>query len=147
MMRQLEKQVMLQHLDMHWKEHLGNMDHLRQSIHLRSYAQKNPKQEYKREAFELFSGLLDNLKHDVVTVLSKVKFRMPEEVEAMERQQQDASQMNMQHDSVSAMPQEQNSPTQRQAETFVREQPKVGRNEPCPCGSGKKFKQCHGKVS
>ena len=147
MMRQLEKQVMLQHLDMHWKEHLGNMDHLRQSIHLRSYAQKNPKQEYKREAFELFSGLLDNLKHDVVTVLSKVKFRMPEEVEAMERQQQDASQMNMQHDSASAMPQEQNSPTQRQAETFVREQPKVGRNEPCPCGSGKKFKQCHGKVS
>ena len=147
MMRQLEKQVMLQHLDMHWKEHLGNMDHLRQSIHLRSYAQKNPKQEYKREAFELFSGLLDNLKHDVVTVLSKVKFRMPEEVEAMERQQQDASQMSMQHDSASAMPQEQNSPTQRQAETFVREQPKVGRNEPCPCGSGKKFKQCHGKVS
>jgi len=147
MMRQLEKQVMLQHLDMHWKEHLGNMDHLRQSIHLRSYAQKNPKQEYKREAFELFSGLLDNLKHDVVTVLSKVKFRMPEEVEAMERQQQDASQMSMQHDSATAMPQEQSSPTQRQAETFVREQPKVGRNEPCPCGSGKKFKQCHGKVS
>ncbi|WP_345292915.1 preprotein translocase subunit SecA [Kangiella marina] len=147
MMRQLEKQVMLQHLDMHWKEHLGNMDHLRQSIHLRSYAQKNPKQEYKREAFELFSGLLDNLKHDVVTVLSKVKFRMPEEVEAMERQQRDSSQMNAQHDSASAMPAEQESETQRQAETFVREQPKVGRNEPCPCGSGKKFKHCHGKAS
>jgi preprotein translocase subunit SecA len=147
MMRQLEKQVMLQHLDMHWKEHLGNMDHLRQSIHLRSYAQKNPKQEYKREAFELFSGLLDNLKHDVVTVLSKVKFRMPEEVEAMERQPRDTSQMNTQHDSASAMPQDQESQTQRQAETFVREQPKVGRNEPCPCGSGKKFKHCHGKAS
>lgn len=147
MMRQLEKQVMLQHLDMHWKEHLGNMDHLRQSIHLRSYAQKNPKQEYKREAFELFSGLLDNLKHDVVTVLSKVKFRMPEEVEAMERQQRDASTMNTQHDSASAMPQDQASQTQRQAETFVREQPKVGRNDPCPCGSGKKFKHCHGKAS
>ncbi|WP_223669473.1 preprotein translocase subunit SecA [Kangiella shandongensis] len=147
MMRQLEKQVMLQHLDMHWKEHLGNMDHLRQSIHLRSYAQKNPKQEYKREAFELFSGLLDNLKHDVVTVLSKVKFRLPEEVEAMERPQQDASQMNMQHESASAMPADQESQTQRQAETFVREQPKVGRNEPCPCGSGKKFKHCHGKAS
>ncbi|GAA0200137.1 preprotein translocase subunit SecA [Kangiella japonica] len=147
MMRQLEKQVMLQHLDMHWKEHLGNMDHLRQSIHLRSYAQKNPKQEYKREAFELFSGLLDNLKHDVVTVLSKVKFRLPEEVEAMERPQQDASKMNAQHESASALPQEQQSQTQRQAETFVREQPKVGRNEPCPCGSGKKFKHCHGKAS
>ena len=147
MMRQLEKQVMLQHLDMHWKEHLANMDHLRQSIHLRSYAQKNPKQEYKREAFELFSGLLDNLKHDVVTVLSKVKFRMPEEVEAMERQPRDTSQMNTQHDSASAMPQDQASQTQRQAETFVREQPKVGRNEPCPCGSGKKFKHCHGKAS
>jgi preprotein translocase subunit SecA len=147
MMRQLEKQVMLQHLDMHWKEHLGNMDHLRQSIHLRSYAQKNPKQEYKREAFELFSGLLDNLKHDVVTVLSKVKFRLPEEVEAMERPQQDASKMNAQHDSASALPQDQQSDTQRQAETFVREQPKVGRNEPCPCGSGKKFKHCHGKAS
>lgn len=156
MMRQVEKQVMLQHLDLHWKEHLGNMDHLRQSIHLRSYAQKNPKQEYKREAFELFSGLLDNLKQDVVTVLSKVKFRAPEEVEAMERQQRDASKMNMQHDSASAMPEQagggqgqeqQGSQTQRQAETFVREQPKVGRNEPCPCGSGKKFKQCHGKVT
>ncbi|RDX36267.1 preprotein translocase subunit SecA [Kangiella sp. HD9-110m-PIT-SAG07] len=147
MMRQLEKQVMLQHLDMHWKEHLGNMDHLRQSIHLRSYAQKNPKQEYKREAFELFSGLLDNLKHDVITVLSKVKFRMPEEVEAMERQQQDVSKMNTQHDSASAMPADESTQTQKQAETFVREQPKVGRNEPCPCGSGKKFKQCHGKAS
>lgn len=147
MMRQLEKQVMLQHLDMHWKEHLGNMDHLRQSIHLRSYAQKNPKQEYKREAFELFSGLLDNLKHDVVTVLSKVKFRLPEEVEAMERPQQDTSKMNAQHDSASALPQDQQSQTQRQAETFVREQPKVGRNDPCPCGSGKKFKHCHGKAS
>ncbi|AOE50456.1 preprotein translocase subunit SecA [Kangiella sediminilitoris] len=147
MMRQVEKQAMLQHLDMHWKEHLGNMDHLRQSINLRSYAQKNPKQEYKREAFELFSSLLDNLKHDVVTVLSKVKFRLPEEVEAMERPKQDASQMNMQHESASAMPADQASHTQRQAETFVREQPKVGRNEPCPCGSGKKYKHCHGKAT
>ena len=143
-MRQLEKQVMLQHLDMHWKEHLANMDHLRQGIWMRSHAQKNPKQEYKREAFELFSSMLDNLKHDVVTVLSKVQFRMPEEVEAMENRQQDQSKMNLQHDSASAMPQ---SETAKMAETFVREQPKVGRNEPCPCGSGKKFKQCHGKIS
>ncbi|NVK21018.1 MAG: preprotein translocase subunit SecA [Kangiellaceae bacterium] len=145
MMRHLEKQVMLQHLDLHWKEHLANMDHLRQSINLRAYAQKNPKQEYKRESFELFSGMLDNLKHDVITVLSKIQFRMPEEVEAMEQRQVDQSRMNMQHDSASAMPQEQSA--SQQAETFVREQPKVGRNDPCPCGSGKKYKQCHGKIT
>ncbi len=142
LMRTLEKQVMLQHLDMHWKEHLANMDHLRQGIWMRGHAQKNPKQEYKREAFELFSVMLDRLKNDVVTVLSKVQFQAPEEVEAMEQQQQ--QNMDFQHESASAMPQETAS---QQAETFVREQPKVGRNEPCPCGSGKKFKQCHGRVT
>ncbi|WP_251357998.1 preprotein translocase subunit SecA [Kangiella sp. TOML190] len=144
LMRTLEKQVMLQHLDMHWKEHLANMDHLRQGIWMRSHAQKNPKQEYKREAFELFSYMLDRLKNDVVTVLSKVQFQMPEEVEAMERTSSQQN-MNFEHDSASAMPQEET--VAKQAETFVREQPKVGRNEPCPCGSGKKFKQCHGKVT
>ncbi len=144
LMRKLEKQVMLQELDRHWKEHLANMDHLRQGIWMRSHAQKNPKQEYKREAFDLFSGMLDNLKHDVVTLLAKVRFRMPEEeVEAMKRKEVNQAGMQAQHDSASALPQ---SETARQAETFVREQPKVGRNEPCPCGSGKKFKQCHGKI-
>lgn len=143
LMRTLEKQVMLQHLDMHWKEHLANMDHLRQGIWMRGHAQKNPKQEYKREAFELFSLMLDRLKNDVVTVLSKVQFQMPEEVQAMEQQKQ--QNMNFEHDSASAMPQEESAA--KQAETFVREQPKVGRNEPCPCGSGKKFKHCHGKVT
>lgn len=143
MMRQLEKQVMLQELDRHWKEHLANMDHLRQGIWMRSHAQKNPKQEYKREAFDLFSGMLDNLKEDVVTLLAKVRFQMPEEVEAMKRTEVNQAGMTAKHDSASALPQ---SETARQAETFVREQPKVGRNEPCPCGSGKKFKHCHGKV-
>lgn len=143
MMRQLEKQVMLQELDRHWKEHLANMDHLRQGIWMRSHAQKNPKQEYKREAFDLFSGMLDNLKEDVVTLLAKVRFQMPEEVEAMKRSEVNQAGMTAQHDSASALPQ---SETARQADTFVREQPKVGRNEPCPCGSGKKFKHCHGKV-
>lgn len=143
MMRQLEKQVMLQELDRHWKEHLANMDHLRQGIWMRSHAQKNPKQEYKREAFDLFSAMLDNLKEDVITLLAKVRFQMPEEVEAMKRSEVNQAGMTAQHDSASALPQ---SETARQAETFVREQPKVGRNEPCPCGSGKKFKHCHGKV-
>ncbi|WP_417446898.1 preprotein translocase subunit SecA [Kangiella sp.] len=143
MMRQLEKQVMLQELDRHWKEHLANMDHLRQGIWMRSHAQKNPKQEYKREAFDLFSGMLDNLKEDVITLLAKVRFQMPEEVEAMKRKEVNQAGMTAQHDSTSALPQ---SETARQADTFVREQPKVGRNEPCPCGSGKKFKHCHGKV-
>ncbi len=143
MMRQLEKQVMLQELDRHWKEHLANMDHLRQGIWMRSHAQKNPKQEYKREAFDLFSGMLDNLKEDVVTLLAKVRFQMPEEVEAMKRKEVNQAGMTAKHDSASALPQ---SETARQADTFVREQPKVGRNEPCPCGSGKKFKHCHGKV-
>ncbi|ACV26118.1 preprotein translocase subunit SecA [Kangiella koreensis] len=144
MMRQLEKQVMLQELDRHWKEHLANMDHLRQGIWMRSHAQKNPKQEYKREAFDLFSGMLDNLKEDVITLLAKVRFQMPEEVEAMKRNEVNQAGMTAQHDSTSALPQQ--SETARQADTFVREQPKVGRNEPCPCGSGKKFKHCHGKV-
>lgn len=143
MMRQLEKQVMLQELDRHWKEHLANMDHLRQGIWMRSHAQKNPKQEYKREAFDLFAGMLDNLKEDVITLLAKVRFQMPEEVEAMKRTEVNQAGMQAQHESASALPQ---SDTARQAETFVREQPKVGRNEPCPCGSGKKFKQCHGKI-
>ncbi|MRX27413.1 preprotein translocase subunit SecA [Kangiella sp. HZ709] len=144
LMRTLEKQVMLQHLDMHWKEHLANMDHLRQGIWMRGHAQKNPKQEYKREAFELFSVMLDRLKNDVVTVLSKVQFQMPEEVQAMEQQQKQQT-MNFEHESSSAMPEQETAA--KQAETFVREQPKVGRNEPCPCGSGKKFKQCHGRVT
>ncbi|MBS97514.1 MAG: preprotein translocase subunit SecA [Oceanospirillaceae bacterium] len=155
-MRMFEKQVMLQVLDTLWKEHLQTMDLLRQGIHLRGYAQKNPKQEYKREAFSLFQNLLENIKRDVIRILSHVKVRQPEDVEAMERErreQAERQQMNFQHDQSSAVAQEraqaEPQPEEEGAEapkTVVRDQPKVGRNDPCPCGSGKKYKQCHGRL-
>ncbi|MGB0467809.1 MAG: preprotein translocase subunit SecA [Pontibacterium sp.] len=156
-MRMFEKQVMLQVLDTLWKEHLQTMDHLRQGIHLRGYAQKNPKQEYKREAFQLFQELLENIKQDVVRILSHVQVKEPEDVEAMEqqrREQAERQQMNYQHDQASALgePERAESAEPGQpdesanTEPFTREERKVGRNEPCPCGSGKKYKQCHGKL-
>ncbi|MCE0555737.1 MULTISPECIES: preprotein translocase subunit SecA [unclassified Motilimonas] len=146
-----EKAVMLQTLDGLWKEHLSAMDHLRQGIHLRGYAQKNPKQEYKRESFELFTEMLENLKHDVVAILAKVQVQTQNDVNAVEEQRRreaQAQQQAYQHESAhsqlaDAVAEEQSE----SAETFVREEPKVGRNEPCPCGSGKKYKQCHGKLS
>ncbi|KAA0873939.1 preprotein translocase subunit SecA [Nitrincola tapanii] len=151
--RIFEKQVMLQVLDNLWKEHLQTMDLLRQGIHLRGYAQKNPKQEYKREAFALFQNLLANIKKDVVKILCHVKVRQPEEVEAMEQQRREAAerqQMNFEHSQSSALQDEiaeQGEMTEEnKSEPFVRDLPKVGRNEPCPCGSGKKYKQCHGKI-
>jgi len=146
-LRHFEKEIMLQNLDNHWKEHLASMDHLRQGIGLRSYAQKNPKQEYKREAFELFAEMLENIKFDVISILSKVQVKDPEDVDAVEEQRRreaQASGVTYEHEKGSAMPQEQ----QAEAQTpYTREGQKVGRNEPCPCGSGKKFKQCHGKLA
>ncbi len=144
--RHLEKVIMLQTLDTQWKEHLAEMDYLRQGIGLRGYAQKNPKQEYKREAFEMFTSMLDRVKTEVVTILAKVQLREESEVDELERRQQEASQegLELQHADASA-PQGEPEPASEQA-TFVRNQPKVGRNEPCPCGSGKKYKQCHGKL-
>ncbi len=135
-LRQFEKAVMLQSLDSHWKEHLAAMDHLRQGIHLRGYAQKNPKQEYKRESFELFSEMLDNLKYDVIGILSKVQIQAESDVEAVEEQHRKAEELpkNYQHESAAS-------------EVAPQRQPRVGRNDPCPCGSGKKYKQCHGKLS
>lgn len=134
-LRQFEKAVMLQSLDSHWKEHLAAMDHLRQGIHLRGYAQKNPKQEYKRESFELFSELLENLKYDVIGILSKVQIRAESDVEAVEEQHRKADEApkEFKHESTS--------------EPEQATMPRVGRNEPCPCGSGKKYKQCHGKLT
>lgn len=152
-MRKIEKQIMLQILDTLWKEHLATMDHLRQGIHLRAYAQKNPKQEYKRESFELFQQLLDNLKYEVVKFLSHVQIQRQDEASAIEEQRRkEASreQRAFQHAEASAMEPgaaadgEAEEPAQPQ--TFTREQPKVGRNEPCPCGSGKKYKQCCGRL-
>ncbi|MCC5855784.1 MAG: preprotein translocase subunit SecA [Idiomarina sp.] len=154
-LRNFEKAIMLQSLDSHWKEHLAAMDHLRQGIHLRGYAQKNPKQEYKREAYDLFMDMLEALKVDVVSILSKVRVRAEEDVEAVEAQRRKAD----------AMPREykhESSPTSGAAgaaagapgagmgisgQPVVREGDKVGRNDPCPCGSGKKFKHCHGKLT
>ena len=138
--RQFEKAVMLQNLDSHWKEHLAAMDHLRQGIHLRGYAQKNPKQEYKRESFELFTEMLEALKVEVVTILSKVQVKAQEDVEAVEekRRQADDLPKKFEHESASEP---------EQTNTALRQGPKVGRNDACPCGSGKKYKQCHGKLS
>ena len=143
-LRQFEKTIMLQSLDMHWKEHLAAMDHLRQGIHLRGYAQKNPKQEYKREAFELFADMLEALKLEVITILSKVRVRAEEDVEAVEakrRAAEAAQQKEFQH---------QGTPTSgtesAAAPGPAQAKPDVGRNEPCPCGSGKKYKHCHGKI-
>ena len=146
-MRLVEKQIMLQILDQRWKEHLASMDQLRQGIHLRAYAQKQPKQEFKRESFELFQDLLQNIKFDVIRMLSRMQIENPEEIESQERlrRAEAARKMNFQHS------QEQSAASGEQreavkAETFVREERKVGRNEPCPCGSGKKYKQCCGRL-
>ncbi|MCW8107074.1 preprotein translocase subunit SecA [Alteromonas ponticola] len=144
-LRQFEKAVMLQNLDSHWKEHLAAMDHLRQGIHLRGYAQKNPKQEYKRESFELFSQMLEALKVEVITILSRVQVKAESDVEKVEEQRRQANNTpkNFKHEASTDTP---NSESGR-VQTAVREGPKVGRNDPCPCGSGKKYKQCHGKLS
>ncbi len=146
-MRQLEKQVMLATLDRLWKEHLAHMDYLRQGIHLRGYAQKNPKQEYKREAFEMFQNFLQETKFEVIRILSGVELRSQDEVEALEQQRREAAEreMKLQQESGGGLP-EPESKESSEAEPFQRTQPKVGRNEPCPCGSGKKYKQCHGKI-
>ncbi|MDO6686919.1 MULTISPECIES: preprotein translocase subunit SecA [unclassified Agarivorans] len=143
--KQFEKSVMLQTLDQLWKEHLAAMDHLRQGIHLRGYAQKNPKQEYKRESYELFMQMLEALKLDVVSILSRVQVQAPEEVEAMEAKRREAEERAMK-----LRQQQSQGQTEESAEpghTVVRDGQKVGRNDPCPCGSGKKYKQCHGKLS
>jgi preprotein translocase subunit SecA len=167
-MRYIEKEVMLRTLDQHWREHLAAMDYMRQGIYLRSYAQKNPKQEYKREAFELFSAMLDRIKFDTLTTVSKIQVRSQEEIEReeFERQQRLARALQAQHaEAVSAiqapvpsegLPDDAASPPGNimeldptrgsTAPPFVRAIPKVGRNEPCPCGSGRKYKHCHGTL-
>ncbi len=174
-MRHLEKAVMLQELDRHWREHLAAMDYLRQGIHLRAYAQKNPKQEYKREAFELFGALLDRIKHDTISLLSRLQVRTEAEIEEQERERERqiaARQLQMQHASPQSVISGDASPVGPEAAAaasagpgqggpfapgprsapepitpVVREGRKVGRNEPCPCGSGKKYKHCHGQLA
>ncbi len=162
MMRHLEKHLMLNVLDQSWKEHLARMDYMRQGIHLRGYAQKQPKQEYKRESFELFSEMLDKVKQDVITLLARVRIRDEEEVAAMEnaeRQRLEAQAKNMQFqhpetgdfgvddEMQQAMAFASQDAADMQPKTITRDADKIGRNDPCPCGSGKKYKQCHGQLT
>jgi len=150
LMRGVEKQVMLRQLDHHWKEHLAAMDHLRQGIGLRSYAQKNPKQEYKREAFEMFGVMLEQVKHDTISILSRIRIQGEDDLNEMAERKQSADSMKFQHAEATALgeqPKGAQKAAAPAAEPFVRDGRKVGRNEPCPCGSGKKFKQCHGKLN
>jgi preprotein translocase subunit SecA len=176
-MRHLEKAVMLQELDRHWREHLAAMDYLRQGIHLRAYAQKNPKQEYKREAFELFGALLDRIKRDAISLLSRLQVRSEAEIEEQERERerQLARRLQMQHAAPQSVISGDGAPVGPEAASaaaagpratgsgpfaagpaaaappaqppHLRDGRKVGRNEPCPCGSGKKYKHCHGQLA
>lgn len=155
-MHQYERAVMLQSLDTHWREHLAALDHLRQGIHLRGYAQKNPKQEYKREAFELFSAMLEEIKTEVTRVLMTVQIRSEQQVEAAAETRQ-APPVNVQYHHAAYEEaldgaeergeQGAHAPEREKHQPFVRQGGKVGRNDPCPCGSGRKYKQCHGKLS
>jgi preprotein translocase subunit SecA len=150
-LRHFEKAVMLQTLDSHWKEHLAAMDYLRQGIHLRGYAQKDPKQEYKREAFEMFSRMLSAIKQEVVEVLTKVRVQLPEEIRIQEPLPQPQA-FEFRHEEFTGFAGDDSrdtspAPADRPpSQPYVRHDRKVGRNEPCPCGSGKKYKHCHGKV-
>ena len=157
-LRTFEKQILLRVLDDLWKEHLSTMDHLRHGIHLRGYAQKNPKQEYKRESFALFQELLESIKRDAIRVLSHVQVRREDPAEEEERLRREAealaAQMQFQHAAAPALDQpleedeaEAGETAQAAVAVAVRQEPKIGRNEPCPCGSGKKYKHCHGQVS
>jgi preprotein translocase subunit SecA len=154
-MRMLEKHIMLNVLDQNWKEHLGRMDYLRQGIHLRGYAQKQPKQEYKKEAFALFSEMLEKVKREVVTLLARVRIRTEEEIAAMEAQERAQAeaklrQAQFQHADAGGFGADEEAAQAQQAQgpraPVMREGPKVGRNDPCPCGSGKKYKHCHGQL-
>ena len=149
-LRRFEKYVLLQVLDSHWKEHLSAMDYLRQSINLRAMAQKNPKQEFKRESFEMFSEMLEQIKQEVIATLSRVEIRSQEEIEALENQQHMPTEMNFEHaatESIVAGGAADEEGQEPEHQPYVRQDKKVGRNDPCYCGSGKKFKQCHGKLS
>ncbi|CAG0973894.1 Protein translocase subunit SecA [Methylophilaceae bacterium] len=147
-LRQFERAVMLQSIDNHWREHLAALDHLRQGIHLRSYAQKNPKQEYKREAFNLFSALLDTVKREVTQVTMLVQVKTEADVEAVEKpaELENVQYQHASYDEALGAPAEDEAAA-APAQPFERQGAKVGRNDPCPCGSGKKYKQCHGKLN
>ena len=148
LMRMVEKEIMLKQLDLHWKEHLAGMDYLRQGIGLRGYAQKNPKQEYKREAFLMFGEMLDQVKYDVISMLSRIRIQSEEDVSRMEAQRRAEQSMEFNHpDATNLNDSDTNNNLQQQSGSpFVRSDKKIGRNDPCPCESGKKYKQCHGRL-
>ena len=147
-MHQYERAVMMQSLDIHWREHLAALDHLRQGIHLRGYAQKNPKQEYKREAFDLFATMLEEIKSEVTKILMLVQIRSEQQVEAASEAPRSPVNMQYHHATYEkALGEDEGSDGQETHQPFVRQGEKIGRNEPCPCGSGKKYKQCHGKLA
>jgi preprotein translocase subunit SecA len=143
---QFEKSVILQTLDSHWRDHLAAMDHLRQGIHLRGYAQKDPKQEYKREAFELFSSMLDSLKYEIIKLLSSIEIRTQDDVSLVEEQRRADQAQKMEFIHAASEQQDDNETNIAGAATFKRNEKKVGRNDGCPCGSGKKYKHCHGAL-
>ena len=142
--KQFERSILLQSIDTHWREHLSALDHLRQGIHLRGYAQKNPKQEYKREAFELFEAMLDAIRRDVSRILLSVQVRTEAAVEEVVERPPEVQQVQYHHAEPGA---EEGGETAVKARPQTNALPKVGRNDPCPCGSGKKYKHCHGKLS
>ncbi len=143
-MRHLEKAIMLQVLDLQWKDHLAAMDHLRQGIQLRGYAQKSPQQEYKREAFELFSEMLDRIKREVITTIAQVDIQDESDIDLIDEQRRQQGMTFYDHPTLGAGEADADVVVQQ---TIVRGGPKVGRNDPCPCGSGKKYKQCHGRLA
>ena len=146
--RRYEKEIMLMVLDRHWKEHLASMDYLRQGIGLRGYAQKNPVQEFKRESFEMFSNMLDGIKAEAITILTRIQVQGEEEVAAMEQGHHENDDLQLQHEDASSVLAASASEQEAEAhQPYVRKEPKLGRNEPCWCGSGKKYKQCHGKLT
>ncbi len=146
-MREVERQIMLQILDNLWKEHLASMDQLRQGIGLRAYAQKNPKQEYKRESFDLFESLLDNIKYETIRYLSHIEVATREDMERLEKQRREEQKnREYQHAQAAALDNDSSPAGPDGQQPIQRPGPKVGRNDACPCGSGKKYKQCHGKI-
>jgi preprotein translocase subunit SecA len=153
--RNFERSVLLQHVDQHWRDHLAALDHLRQGIHLRGYAQKNPKQEYKREAFELFSSLLDNIKRNVLKIIMTVQIRGPEDVPEVLQHEVPESAMQFKHDDLEEILASGDEDKIREALMAAMQENSgvkvqftgVARNDACPCGSGKKYKHCHGQLA
>ena len=149
LMRMVEKEIMLKQLDLHWKEHLAAMDYLRQGIGLRGYAQKNPKQEYKQEAFLMFSEMLDQVKHDTISTLARIRIQSEQDITRMEEQRraEQSKDINRLSKINTFNSEKEDNEGKMSASTFVRKDKKIGRNDPCPCGSGKKYKQCCGKIN